>query len=160
MNKQVPVKPQQNKVAGPLDDATITKQKVGDGFYALHFAIKYETRVGETLAVVGSLKELGSWKDYNCHLIWTEGHIWRSGRPIIVRESYFEYKYVHLNEGEVVGWEEGVNRIADLDALPEITRFLDDQENTVPNIGKDNLTLNQDRQFIPPEYKNKKVTHR
>lgn len=146
-------------MGGPLDDATVTKQKVGDGYYALHFSIFYETRVGQTLAVVGSLKELGQWKDYNCHLIWTDGHIWRSGRPIIVRESYFEYKYVLLDNDEVVGWEEGVNRIADLDALPEITRFDDDQENAKPNMAKDNITLNKERQIIPPEYRNKKVKH-
>ena len=71
MKNVAPVKPQQKKIiGGPLDDATITKQKVGDGFYALHFSLKYETRVGETLAVVGSLKELGEWKNYNCHLTW------------------------------------------------------------------------------------------
>ena len=102
--------------------------------------MKYETTVGETLAVVGNLKELGEWKKYNCYLTWTEGHWWRSGKPIIVRESYFEYKYVLLENDEVVGWEEGVNRIADLDALPQ-ARFDDNLENQAPNIAKDNLTL-------------------
>lgn len=80
----------------------MTKQKVGRGFYALHFSIFYETTVGESLAVVGNLAELGAWKDIKCHLVWTEGHIWRSAEPIVVRESYFEYKYVLLMDEKVV----------------------------------------------------------
>ena len=43
-----------------------------------------------------------------------------SVEPVLVRESYFEYKYVLLENEKVVAWEEGVNRIADLDALPEV----------------------------------------
>lgn len=100
---------------------TVVKQKIGPGVYALHFSIFYETIVGESIAVVGNLEELGLWVEYKCHLEWTDGHIWRSVEPIIIRESYFEYKYVLLEEGKVVAWEEGVNRIADLDALPEVT---------------------------------------
>ena len=98
---------------------------MGSTYYALHFSIFYETIVGESLAVVGSLAELGKWKSYECHLIWTEGHIWRSAQPIIVRDSYFKYKYVLLddNKEKVVGWENGVNRIADLDLLPELKDF-------------------------------------
>ena len=38
-----------------------------------------------------------------------------------MRETYFQYKYVLLEDKKVVAWEEGVNRIADLDALPEVT---------------------------------------
>ena len=100
---------------------TITKQKVASGRYALHFSIFYETIVGESISVVGSLEELGLWFDYECQLKWTEGHIWKSTEPVIVNKSYFEYKYVLLQEGQVIGWEEGVNRIADLEALPEVS---------------------------------------
>ena len=103
--------------------ATVQKQKVGDGYYALHFSLFYETIVGQSLAVIGNLEELGKWKTIKCNLIWTEGHIWCSTKPIIVRESYFEYKYVLLEDDQVSGWEEGVNRIADLDHLPQITDF-------------------------------------
>ena len=76
----------------------VSRQKIGDGLYALHFSIFYETVVGESIAVVGNLEELGVWVEYKCHLEWTEGHIWRSVEPILVRESYFEYKYVLLQD--------------------------------------------------------------
>lgn len=112
--------------------------------YALHFAIFYETIVGESIAVVGNLEELGLWIEYKCHLEWTEGHVWKSVEPIIVRESYFEYKYVLLQENQVIAWEEGVNRIADLDALPEVT---------------DKLTLKNMIDIIPDTYSNKKIKH-
>ena len=55
---------------------TVTKEKVGHGLYALHFSIYYKTVVGESIAVVGNLSELGKWKEYRCHLEWTDGHIW------------------------------------------------------------------------------------
>lgn len=157
-NAQAAMIKQANPSPGIGANTTITKQKVGEGFYALHFAIYYETIVGESIAVVGNLEELGKWKEYKCHLIWTEGHIWRSSKPIIVRESYFEYKYVLLEDDKVNSWEEGVNRIADLDLLPEIKNFKD-FENKTANIGKTNLKLTEDMQKIPDIYKNKKVKH-
>ena len=141
---------------GIASTTTVTKQKVGQGLYALHFSIYYETIVGESIAVVGNLGELGKWQEYKCHLIWTEGHIWRSTQPIVVRESYFEYKYVLLENDEVVAWEEGVNRIADLDALPEVRDFKDiEAANATPNMAKNNLNLNQTKMMLPAEYKGK-----
>ena len=100
--------------------------------------------VGESIAVVGNLEELGVWKEYKCHLEWTDGHIWRSVEPIIVRESYFEYKYVMLEEDKVIAWEEGVNRIADLDALPEVT---------------DKVALKNMIELIPKEFSTSKIKH-
>ena len=49
------------------------------------FSIFYETKVGESICVLGSIEELGSWKEYKCHLTWTEGHIWVSKDPIITK---------------------------------------------------------------------------
>ena len=45
---------------------TVIKEKVGHGLYALHFSIYYKTVVGESIAVVGNLAELGKWKEYKC----------------------------------------------------------------------------------------------
>jgi len=42
------------------------------------FKIFYQTEYGESLQVVGNIKELGSWKAYNCPLKWSEGHVWVS----------------------------------------------------------------------------------
>lgn len=154
------IQPTSAASAGIASTTTVTKQKVGAGLYALHFSIYYETIVGESIAVVGNLGELGKWKEYKCHLIWTEGHIWRSAQPIVVRESYFEYKYVLLENDKVVAWEEGVNRIADLDALPEVKDFKDiEMANSTPNMAKNNLNLNQQKLMLPDEYKNKQVKH-
>jgi hypothetical protein len=44
--------------------------------------------------VVGSIPELGNWKDIKCHLTWTSGHIWVLEKPLIVSEPYFVYKYI------------------------------------------------------------------
>lgn len=44
--------------------------------------------------------------------------------PLEMQESRFEYKYVLLNEDdqENIQWEQGVNRIADLNILPNMVR--------------------------------------
>jgi hypothetical protein len=45
--------------------------------YSLTFKIKMETKMGESMSVVGSLNELGRWKDFRvAKMKWTEGHIW------------------------------------------------------------------------------------
>lgn len=92
--------------------------------YAVTFQIFYETVFGQTVAVIGSTKQLGNWQKYLCKLKWTEGHIWKSEEPLEMQESRFEYKYVLLNEDdqENIQWEQGVNRIADLNILPNMVR--------------------------------------
>mmetsp|Transcript_5298 Transcript_5298/g.8930 ORF Transcript_5298/g.8930 Transcript_5298/m.8930 type:complete len:117 (+) Transcript_5298:471-821(+) len=54
---------------------------------------------------------------------WTEGHIWVSERPLITNNYYFQYKYVLLDEEKtnLIAWERGVDRIADLEILPKAT---------------------------------------
>ena len=87
------------------------------------FKIKYQTKFGETLCVIGSIGQLGVWKSYKCHLKWTEGHIWVSERPLFVKmnQSIFQYKYALLWEKDLklLKIERGVDRIADLKILPE-----------------------------------------
>lgn len=62
--------------------------------YTLTFKVRYKTDYGESLQVVGSIEELGSWKDYKVPLKWTEGHIWASEPMTIKSNSFFTYKYV------------------------------------------------------------------
>lgn len=95
------------------------REEVVGGSNHVTFSIFYETRVGESLCVTGSIQELGLWKEYKCHLVWTEGHIWVSEAPIITKSNKFFYKYVLLDEGKMVKWEMGIDRIADLSILPE-----------------------------------------
>lgn len=44
--------------------------------YSLTFKIPYKTELGQSLCVVGSIGQLGNWKDFKAHLKWTEGHVW------------------------------------------------------------------------------------
>lgn len=136
----------------------MTKQKVNDTYYALHFSCQYETIVGQSIAVIGDLEELGAWKTIKCNLVWTDGHIWQSAKPIIVRQDWFEYKYVLIEDlnkdgkfefHEMQKWENGINRIADLDCMDEIMDFSKEKTDTVANIDKSNLKLLEDRQTIP-----------
>ena len=86
------------------------------GSYALTLTIAYETKVGEDLFVVGSIKELGEWKNLEkVPLTWTEGHIWVTKTPIYVNDqAHFNYKYLLKTEGGDFIWENGANRVADL----------------------------------------------
>jgi hypothetical protein len=79
----------------------------------------YKTRFGESIAVLGSIPELGVWKDIKVHLKWSDGHVWKLETPIKTNYSYFQYKYVLLDGGKLVSWERGIDRIIDLRALPE-----------------------------------------
>jgi len=92
--------------------------------YALTLKIYYKTVPGESICVLGSIPELGLWKDIVCHLKWTEGHIWVTEKPIITSHPYFNYKYMQLDDDKktMVKWEAGIDRIVDLRLLPEIKR--------------------------------------
>lgn len=87
--------------------------------YALRLKIKYETQYGQHLCVVGSIAQLGKWKEYTYDLVWTAGHVWVSKTPILVSTPLFQYKYVLMKDGQVERWERGVNRVADLRLLAQ-----------------------------------------
>ena len=53
--------------------------------FSLNLSIQYETKLGESICVIGSLEELGQWNEYKCHLRWTEGHLWVTDKPILTR---------------------------------------------------------------------------
>lgn len=87
--------------------------------YAVNFSIFYETKFGEEVWVLGSIKELGLWKEYKIKLYWGDNHCWSTKEPVIVNAPYFEYKYALFGvQGELEFWENGINRIADLETLP------------------------------------------
>ena len=92
--------------------------------YALNLKIFFETVPGESLCVLGSIPELGSWKKIMCHLKWTDGHIWVTEEPIMTSQPYFTYKYMMLDDEKatMVKWEAGIDRIVDLRLLPEFKR--------------------------------------
>ena len=86
--------------------------------YSINFEVKYETKYGETIAVLGSTRELGAWDKTNVihHLKWTAGHVWKSEEPLIPSQAYFRYKYVKMDQHgkRFVDYERGIDRIADL----------------------------------------------
>jgi hypothetical protein len=55
--------------------------------------------MGQTVAVVGNIPELGMWKNNKlCQLQWSEGDIWKTEQPIVTSRPHFMYKYVTLDE--------------------------------------------------------------
>ena len=104
----------------PSRQSTSRTKKVTAGKYAVTFSIGYETTFGEELWVLGSIPELGEWKEYKYKLFWGDNHCWQTQEPILVDDPYFEYKFVLFGtEGELRFWEDGINRIADLETLPQ-----------------------------------------
>ena len=76
------------------------------------FQIKYDTKLGEDLAVIGSINELGNWKSCNAlKMGWNEGNIWKTELYINDKTILdFEYKFILTCGGSVKRWEEGYNR--------------------------------------------------
>ena len=83
--------------------------------FEVTFRMPYETKMGESIAVLGSIEKLGLWKDIRYHLTWTEGHMWVSKEPLVVECCYFQYKYVLVEEDQLKAWERGIDRIADFE---------------------------------------------
>ena len=52
---------------------------------------------------------------------WKSGDLWVSSSPLRTNVSHFNYKYAVFrnNYKERIGWERGVDRIADLKVLPD-----------------------------------------
>ena len=79
----------------------------------IKFEIKFDTKLGESLAVIGSLNELGLWKDNRAlKMEWNPGNVWKS---CIYLNNYnniidFEYKFIILENGHIKFWEDGNNR--------------------------------------------------
>jgi len=71
---------------------------------------------------VGSIPELGNWQDLRCFMKWTEGHIWVLDSPIQTLEPHFTYKYVIFEDDKIVKFEDGIDRIADLELLPDLSK--------------------------------------
>ena len=69
----------------PATPFTSASHRDLDVQYSLNLSIQYATKLGESICVLGSIDELGNWKDHKCHLKWTEGHIWVTETPILTK---------------------------------------------------------------------------
>ena len=66
-----------------LDKLNLAPKHVTNTTYHLDLRVYYKTTFGESICVVGSIPELGNWKEFKCHMKWTEGHIWVTERPLV-----------------------------------------------------------------------------
>lgn len=89
--------------------------------YSVTFKVQMKVNFGETLCVLGSLPELGKWKEYKHHLQWTEGDVWESITPLMTHSYYYQYKYAVLEENgtKLINWEKGIDRLADMEIMPD-----------------------------------------
>jgi hypothetical protein len=76
----------------------------------IYFEIKYDTQMGESMAIIGSIDKLGCW-DVNraLHLNWNEGNVWITSFEYHEKND-FEYKFIFVENGHVKEWENGINR--------------------------------------------------
>ena len=75
------------------------------------FEIEYKTLMGQEIGIIGSLNELGKWnQDKVLKLDWNKNSVWRKDIDYFNRID-FEFKFVLINKGRIVKWEEGKNRI-------------------------------------------------
>ena len=76
----------------------------------IKFEMKYQTQMGQEVGVIGSLDELGKWNQNKVlRLNWTNGNVWNK-EISYVNGSDFEFKFIFINNGRVVKWEDGNNR--------------------------------------------------
>ena len=76
------------------------------------FQIRYNTQMGEDLAVIGSINDLGCWDQGRAlRMRWNEGNIWKG--TLFFNDNQivdFEYKFIFISKGYVKQWEDGNNR--------------------------------------------------
>ena len=55
---------------------SMPKNIEGGNDYSVNFRIKYETKFGQSLCIVGNIPELGNWKDFTASMTWHEDNFW------------------------------------------------------------------------------------
>lgn len=76
------------------------------------FQMRYNTQMGEDLAVIGSINDLGCWdQGKSLKMGWNDGNIWRASLYFENKNIIdFEYKFIFISKGCVKQWEDGNNR--------------------------------------------------
>jgi len=99
--------------------------------YQASFKIKKKLPEGQSLAILGSIPEMGNWKQVRCQMRWTEGDVWVTEKPVVTHKYYLTYKYAIVSNREtIISWERGINRIADFAILPPLTAGATSYEST------------------------------
>lgn len=73
--------------------------------------VKYETKSGENIYVLGSSDKFGKWKSPVFKLKWSANHIWQGELTLPRSTPTIRYKFVCLGKDEVKRWEEGTDRL-------------------------------------------------
>ncbi|GMY32182.1 phosphoglucan, water dikinase, chloroplastic [Fagus crenata] len=87
------------------------KSKSGSGKVKLNLRLDHQVKFGESVVILGSAKELGSWKK-NVKMNWTESG-WVSELKLQGGESV-EFKFVIVSKDKGMVWEGGNNRVVKL----------------------------------------------
>lgn len=87
------------------------KLRSGHDKVQLSIRLDYQVEFGEDVVILGSIKELGSWKK-NVPMNWTENG-WVCDLEIKGGETV-EYKFVIVRKDKSLAWETGDNRVLKL----------------------------------------------
>ena len=110
------------------------------------FQMKYNTQMGEDLAVIGSINELGTWNQSQAlKMGWNDGNIWKG--TLLFSDSNvidFEYKFIFISKGQVKQWENGNNRKFILSQIKGLIQSCPNGGNIIhlKNISGQNLDFN------------------
>ena len=91
-----------NEIANPNHSFKLQK---------INFEIKFDTFLGQSISIIGSIDKLGNWNEYKAlNMNWTEGNIWKANIEYDDIKC-FEYKFIFMENGSIKKWEDGINRI-------------------------------------------------
>ena len=86
----------------------------------INFEIKFDTFIGQSISIIGSIDKLGNWDEYKAlNMNWTEGNIWKANIEYDDIKG-FEYKFIFMENGDIKKWEDGINRIFSFSQIKNI----------------------------------------
>lgn len=87
------------------------------------FRIKYETKDGEDIYILGNNSDFGNWEDKKFKLDYNNGYIWKKEYPMNINNNLIEYKFVCFNKNNnYCEWEKCPNRILDVKNLDNLKK--------------------------------------
>lgn len=66
--------------------------------YQVSFRVEKKLKEHQSLCILGSIPELGDWKEFKYHLI-RKGDVWESQQPLFTHSFFFRYKYAIMEDG-------------------------------------------------------------
>lgn len=87
------------------------------------FNIKYDSKYGDNIGILGSIEELGNWcQDKILYLKWNKGNLWTGEVELSSDIEKFEFKFINRHDG-ITFWERGFNNVVDLKGLIQELKF-------------------------------------